>query len=197
MSLSLVPFADLSLGRRGEFAQKHRRPCQFLANGEWTLREKLDRLDLRLLACLQEDNLQTADELAEKVGRSPSAVARRVRRLRASGAIAADVSVLSEEAAGHPLFAIVQVQLDRHTPQAADLLRRRLVASPNVQLSLDVSGAFDILLLVVAADMDAYNAFADSHLAEQSAVRRFETSFVKKRVKATLAVPLEALAKGR
>ena len=160
------------------------------------MRKTLDKLDLRLLASLQENNLQTADQLAEMVGRSPSAIARRVRRLRSSGAIAADVSLLSEEATGHPLFAIVQLQLERHAPQAADLLRRRLVASPNVQLSLDVSGAFDILLMVVAADMDAYNDFAQSHLAEQPAIRRFETSFVKRRMKATLAIPLEAVTRG-
>jgi DNA-binding Lrp family transcriptional regulator len=156
---------------------------------------KYDALDLKLLACLQEDNLQTADTLAERVGRSPSAIARRLRRLRAGGAIAAETAILSEDAAGHPLSAIVHVQLERHAPKEGDLLRRRLVASPHVQLCLDVSGAFDILLLVVAADMDAYNDFADAHLAEQPAVRRFETSFVKKRVKATLAVPLEALAR--
>jgi DNA-binding Lrp family transcriptional regulator len=158
---------------------------------------KLDRLDLRLLGCLQEDNLQTADQLAEQVGRSPSAVARRLRRLRATGVVAADVAVLSEEAAGDPLFAIVQIQLERHALQAADGLRRRLVASANVQLCLDISGAFDILLMVVAADMDDYNRFADALLAEQPAVRRFETSFVKKRTKATLAVPLEALLSRR
>ncbi|HEX8527979.1 Lrp/AsnC family transcriptional regulator [Allosphingosinicella sp.] len=161
------------------------------------MRTSLDELDLRLLACLQEDNLQTADRLAEQVGRSPSAVARRVRRLRSSGAIAADVSILSEETAGQPLFALVQVQLERHAPQPADQLRRRLIASPNVQLCLDVSGTFDIVLLVVAPDMDAYNSFADAVLAEQPAVRRYETSFVKKRAKATLALPLEALMRGR
>lgn len=151
---------------------------------------RLDRLDRQLLACLQEDNLQTADRLAEQIGRSPSAIARRLRRLRASGAVSADVSLVSEEAAGHPLSAIVQIQLERHAPYEGDLLRRRLVASPNVQLCLDISGAFDILLLVAAADMDAYNAFTGALLEEQRAVRRFETSFVKKRVKATLAVPL-------
>ena len=37
--------------------------------------------------------------------------------------------------------------------------------------------------------MDAYNAFA-ARVLEQPPVRRFETSFVKRRVKATLAVPL-------
>lgn len=151
---------------------------------------RLDRLDRQLLACLQADNLQTADRLAEQVGRSPSAIARRLRRLRASGAIAADVSLISEEAAGHPLSAVVQIQLERHAPHEGDALRRRLVASANVQLCLDISGAFDLLLLVVARDMDAYNDFA-AHMLEPPPVRRFETSFVKRRVKATLAVPLD------
>lgn len=151
---------------------------------------KLDDLDLRLLACLQDDNLATSDQLAERVGRSPSAVARRVRRLRASGAVAADVALLSEAAAGHPLSAIVHVQLARHAPQDGDRLRRRLIASPHVQLCLDIAGSFDILLLVVARDMAAYNEFADAMLAEHPAVSRFETSFVKKRVKATLAWPM-------
>ena len=161
------------------------------------MKQALDLLDLRLLGCLQEDNLQTADQLAERVGRSPSAVARRLRRLRSDGAIAGDVSLLSEEAAGHPLFAIVHVQLERHAPQEGDLFRRRLAASSNVQLCLDISGGFDILLMVVAADMDSYNFFADAMLAEQPAVRRFETSFVKKRVKATLALPLDSLIGAR
>lgn len=154
------------------------------------MRQTLDKLDLQLLACVQEDNLQTADQLAERVGRSPSAIARRLRRLRDTGAIVADCAIVGEEAAGQPLSAVVHVQLDRHTPQEVDRLRRRLIASPHVQLCLELAGSFDILLLVVAADMDAYNDFADAMLAEHPAVRRFETSFVKKRVKATLAVPL-------
>ncbi len=152
---------------------------------------KLDQLDMRLLACLQEDNLQTADILAEKVGRSPSAVARRVRRLRATGAIARDVAVVSEKAAGNPLFAVIHVQFERHGPQGEDSLRRRLAASHHVQLCLDIAGAFDILLRAVAVDMDDFNAFTAEHLFGQPAVRRFESTFVKRRVKATLALPLQ------
>jgi DNA-binding Lrp family transcriptional regulator len=155
------------------------------------MRNRLDRLDIALLACLQRDNLQTAEALAEQVGRSPSAVARRLRRLRENGAVAADVALVSEEAAGHPLSAIVHIQLERHAIQASDLLRRRLFASPNVQLLFEISGSFDLLLLVVAPDMDAYNLFVDDMLADDPAVRRLESSFVKRRAKATLAVPLE------
>ena len=154
------------------------------------MRAKLDRLDRQLLACLQHNNLQTADRLAEQVGRSPSAIARRLRRLRSNGAIAADVALISDEAAGHPLQAVVQIQLERHAPHEVDAVRRRLAASPNVQLVLNLAGAFDILILVVAPDMDAYNDLA-ARLLEQTGIRRFETTFVKSRVKATLAVPLE------
>jgi Lrp/AsnC family leucine-responsive transcriptional regulator len=150
---------------------------------------RLDRLDRQLLACLQRDNLQTADMLAEQVGRSPSAISRRLRRLRATGAVIADVSLISEEAAGYPLQAVVNLQLERHALHEVDVVRRRLAASPNVQLVLNLAGAFDILILVVAEDMDAYNALA-GRLLEQPGIRRFETTFVKSRVKATLAVPL-------
>jgi DNA-binding Lrp family transcriptional regulator len=160
------------------------------------MRQTLDGLDLELLALLQRDNLQTADRLSEQVGRSSSAVARRLRRLRETGAIAADVALVSEQAAGQPLSAIVHIQLERHAPQEGDRLRRRLVASPNVQLCLDVAGTFDILLLVVAGDMRAYNEFADAALEDNPAVRRFETTFVKRRVKATLAFPLTDTSDG-
>ena len=149
----------------------------------------MDDLDRALLACLQQDNLQTADRLAEQVGRSPSAVARRVRRLRAEGAIAAEAAVLSDAAAGYPLSAVIHVQLESHVPHESNRLRQRLISHPQVQLCFDVAGAFDIVLLVVAANMELFNAFTLSVL-ERPVVRRFETSFVKKRHKATLAVPL-------
>ncbi|HEX8239158.1 MAG TPA: Lrp/AsnC family transcriptional regulator [Allosphingosinicella sp.] len=156
--------------------------------------KKLDQLDIKLLACLQADNQLTADMLAERVGLSPSAVARRLRQLRASRAIAGDVAIVAEQALGHPLSAIIHVQLERHALTEVASFKRLLATSENVQFCLEISGAFDILLLVVVADMEAFNAFADDTLAGQRAVRRYETSFVKRRLKASLALPLEQLA---
>lgn len=153
--------------------------------------DKLDRLDLKLLACLQRDNMQTADALAEQVGRSPSAVARRLRRLRSSGAIAAECAVVSEKAAGFPMTAVVHVQFERHSTSDIERFKQRIVASPNVQVCLELAGPFDVLLIVVAADMDDYNDFTE--LLKQPPVLRFETTVVKKRVKASLAVPLDRL----
>jgi Lrp/AsnC family leucine-responsive transcriptional regulator len=153
----------------------------------------LDALDIRLLDCLQQDNLLTADMLAERIGRSPSAIARRLRRLRRTGAIAADVAIVSEEAAGNPLFMLVQIQLERHALADVAALRRRLVACDNVQLLLDVAGTIDLILIVVARDLDAFNAFADEMLASDPSVRRYETSLIKHRRKVSLAMPLAEL----
>ena len=176
--------------------QSSARTCQNLARTNCRagiLGKSLDALDIRLLDCLQQDNLLTADAMAERVGLSPSAIARRLRRLRKTGAIAADVAVVSEEAAGNPVFMLVQVQLERHALPDVAALRRRLAACANVQLLLDVSGTIDIVLLVVARDLDAFNAFADEMLASDRAVRRYETSLVKSRRKTSLAMPLAVL----
>ncbi|MCW3835171.1 Lrp/AsnC family transcriptional regulator [Sphingomonas canadensis] len=148
-----------------------------------------DKLDIRLLEQLQRNALFTADELAERLPLSPSAIARRIRRLRDSGVIAADVSVLAETAVPC-LSAFVHIQLDRHALSAVEALRRRLTTSPNVQLFMEVSGAFDVVLLVTVRDMEGFNAFADAELAGDPVVRRYETSFVKKRRKLSLALPL-------
>jgi DNA-binding Lrp family transcriptional regulator len=159
------------------------------------MNKKLDPLDLKLLACVQADNQLTADVLAERVGLSPSAVARRLRQLRASRAIAGDVAIVAEPAVGYPLSAVIHVQLERHALSEVASFKRLLAACENVQFCLEISGAFDILLLVVVADMEAFNLFTDDLLAGQRAVRRYETSFVKRRLKASLALPLEQLVK--
>jgi DNA-binding Lrp family transcriptional regulator len=149
----------------------------------------LDAIDLQLLGLLQTDVQRTADDLAGVVHLSPSAVARRLRRLRASGVIASEVAIL-DLAAGPFLSAVVEVKVERHAMGAYDPLIRRLEAHPNVQLLMDVSGPFDFMLLVVTSDMDAFNAFADSELAGDPGVQRYETRFVKRRRKFSTALPL-------
>ena len=49
----------------------------------------LDRLDIQILAALQENNQATAQALAERVPLSPSAILRRIRQYREEGVIAA------------------------------------------------------------------------------------------------------------
>ncbi len=148
-----------------------------------------DRYDRALLALLQENALRTADDLARDVALSPSAIARRVRRMREDGTIVADRAVVSEKV-GPFLSALVDIQLDRHSLSEVDALLRRLEARPQVQAVMEVAGPFDLVLVVAVTDMDAFNAFADEALAGDPAVRRYETRFVKKRRKYSTGWPI-------
>lgn len=150
-----------------------------------------DNIDIRILELLQQNALLTADELAAQLPLSPSAIARRIRRLRETGVIVGDVAVVSDSV-GPFLSAFVHIQLDRHALAAVEALRRRLTASPFVQLFMEVSGTFDVVLLVTVPDMDGFNEFADAQLAGDPVVRRYESSFVKRKRKFSLALPLEA-----
>jgi Lrp/AsnC family leucine-responsive transcriptional regulator len=143
-----------------------------------------DSFDLKLLNAMQEDADRTAEQLAEIVALSPSAIARRLRRLREEGAIACTVALLPAGMVDKRLRALVSIQLHDHAPAAglADL-RQRLQSIDNVQLCLEVSGSNDMVLLVACRDMAEFNAFADTELASSPVVRRYETSFVKKEIK--------------
>jgi Lrp/AsnC family transcriptional regulator, leucine-responsive regulatory protein len=154
--------------------------------------KKIDRFDIALLNLLQACNLATADALAASVALSPSAITRRIRKLRKAGAIAADLALLAPDLTADRLRAIVQVQVHEHAEEKGiAVLRAHLAQAREVQLLLAISGAFDLLVLVVTRNMNAFNAFADAHFAADPAVRRYETSFVKSEVKNRPAVWLD------
>lgn len=143
-----------------------------------------DNFDLKLLNAMQEDADRTAEQLAELVALSPSAIARRLRRLREMGAIARTVALLPGSIVDRRLRALVSVQLNEHAEaRGLAALRDRLRTIDEVQLCLEISGTDDLLLLVACRDMAEFNAFADAELAASPAVRRYHTSFVKKEVK--------------
>jgi DNA-binding Lrp family transcriptional regulator len=151
-----------------------------------------DNFDLRLLNAVQRDDSRTADSLSEELLLSPSALARRLRRLRSSGIIERSVALLSPKVRRHRLQAILHVQLREHAAEGGlEKLRRDLVALDEVQACWEVSGAHDMIVLVDCRDMEAFNALADRALAEHPAIRRYETSFVKREVKYAPFVALD------
>lgn len=149
----------------------------------------LDGHDRAILRLLQRNSLRTAEELADDVALSPSAIARRVRRLREDGTIVAERAVVSERV-GPFLTALVDIQLARHDLASVDALIGRLGARDEVQVIFEVAGMMDLALVIAVRDMEGFNRFADEALADDPVVRRYETRLVKRRRKFTAAWPL-------
>jgi Lrp/AsnC family leucine-responsive transcriptional regulator len=144
----------------------------------------LDRFDIALLNIVQRDDGRTADSLADEVALSPSAIARRLRRLRADGIIARTIALLAPRLVDRRLRAIVLIQLSEHADlKGKNALEKRLLAAPSVQFTYEIAGPHDIIALLDCESMTAFNQAADELLTSSPTVRRYETHFVKREVK--------------
>jgi Lrp/AsnC family leucine-responsive transcriptional regulator len=144
----------------------------------------LDKFDRALLNEVQRNDGRTAEQLAEVVPLSPSAIARRLRRLRATGAIERTIALVGAEATGERLRAIVQLQLAEHADQAGKAaLRGRLMAESQVQLAYEITGAWDMVVMLDCTGMAAFEALAERLFAADPTVRRYEASFVRRSIK--------------
>lgn len=157
-----------------------------------TLAAMLDRFDRKLLDLLQRDASRTADSLALDVSLSPSAIARRLRRLRRDGWIARTIALLSPKLKEQRLRALVSIQLSEHADlRGKAALQQRLLGADEVQFCYETTGGHDMLALFDCATMAAFNELCDALLTADATVRRYETSFVKREIK---FAPFVALA---
>ncbi|HKB71406.1 MAG TPA: Lrp/AsnC family transcriptional regulator [Thermoanaerobaculia bacterium] len=153
----------------------------------------MDCFDRRILEIVQRNNRLPAERIAAETGISASAVQRRLKRLRGDGTIVADVAVVSPEAAGRGVTAIVEVTIgERPLQRVLSEFRRLMLATDEVQQCYHVTGRGDFLLVVTARDMREYDALARRLFVDNPNVARFETSIVVNRIKAATFVPLEA-----
>lgn len=151
----------------------------------------LDRIDRRILECLQQDGGLSNQELAEKVGLSPSPCLRRVRALEEAGIILKRVTLLDRKKLGLSLTVILNIGMDRHTPERFEEFEKAVAALPEVQECYLVTGQeADYQLKVVVPDMDAYQAFLLGKITRIPGVSGVHSSFVLRRVIDSTEVPL-------
>ena len=152
----------------------------------------MDALDQRILDCLQRDARVTNQSLADKVGLSPSACLKRVKRLHDSGIIDRVVALLNPEAIGTSLYFVVEVTMERDQKRLYKRFEDRALAASEVKQCYQVTGECDFVLIVAVPDMDAYDRFCDSILYADDNLRKFRTLVSRKRSKfdtsATLAL---------
>src|SRR3569832_361128 len=156
--------------------------------------QALDMLDMTILRRLQQNGRETYDVVGEKVGLSPSAVLRRVKRLEDTGVIDRYVALVQPESVGLGLTAYLNVRLEKltesHKRNPMDVFRASVQTWPEVVECAALTGEMDYLLRVVVQDMAHYSRFIMDTLLKHPSVEDCKTSFVLDRVKATTALPV-------
>jgi Lrp/AsnC family leucine-responsive transcriptional regulator len=152
---------------------------------------KLDRFDKRILAELQKDGGLTNQHLAERIGLSPSPCSRRVKQLEEAGIIQRRVTLLDRRKLGLSLTAIIQISMDRHTPERFEAFEAKVRQYPEVQECYLITGQdADYLVKVVVPDMDHYQEFLLNKITRIDGVSGVHSSFVMRRVVDSTELPL-------
>ena len=150
---------------------------------------ELDRIDLKILGCLQQDGRISNLKLAEAVSLSPTAVLARVQRLTKDGYILGYEARLNPHKLGSGMMVFVEVLLDRTTPNVFEEFKAAVQVRAEIMECHMVAGGFDYLLKTRIADMGAYRDFAGTVLWQLPGVRETRTYPVMEEVKNTTQLP--------
>ncbi|MFZ6653902.1 Lrp/AsnC family transcriptional regulator [Undibacterium sp. TJN19] len=151
---------------------------------------QLDKFDRQLLNLVQQDASMAAEGLAEQVPLSPSAIQRRLRRLREQGVIVRDVAMLDPVQIGQPNFFIVSLEVEREHPELLEQLRAWLARHEQIQQAFYVTGAADFVIIVTAPDMAAFDTLMSALMKDNPNVKRFTTNVCLGLVKRGLHIPV-------
>ncbi len=150
----------------------------------------MDAIDRRILRELQADGRLTNQELAQRVGLTPSPCLRRVRQLEDDGVIRSYRAVVEPAAVGRgfEVFASVEVRRDRDSVAAFEA---QLQSTPDVVEAYRLYGAPGCLLRIAVADSEAYERFWTEKLISLPGVSDVNSQMIMKRIKAPQGVPVD------
>ena len=151
----------------------------------------IDRYDRQILEHLQKDGRISNQDLADRIGLSPSPCLRRVRALEEAGIVKGYRALLDAKALGYSLMALIYISMDMHTPERFDNFERQIRENPEVLECLMITGQdADYQIKVVVKDMDAFQELLLNRITRIQGVTGVQSSFVLRRVVDTTVLPV-------
>lgn len=150
----------------------------------------MDKIDRSILRELQMDGRLTNQELAHRVGLTPSPCLRRVRQLEQDGVISGYRAVIDPTAIGRGFEVLVSVEVrrDRETVRAFEAALQDL---PEVIEAYRLFGSPGCLLRIAVADAVAYEQVWIDRLTALPGVVEVNSQIIMKRVKESQVLPVD------
>jgi len=153
---------------------------------------KLDRIDMRIVECLQRDGRISNQDLAARASLSPSACLRRVKLLEEAGIIQGYGCVLDYAKLGLGVEAVVHVSMRHEVEGWHEAFVAAIQDWPEVLSARIVTGGANYMLVVQARDVGHYSDFIVNRLYRAPGVRDIESNIVLGYIKRP-ALPLDVL----
>jgi Lrp/AsnC family transcriptional regulator, leucine-responsive regulatory protein len=142
-----------------------------------------DDFDRKILRELQADARLANNELAERIGLSPSPCLRRVRRMEESGIIRGYTALVDAAVFGWTMIAIATIRLGRQNEDEIVMFEDAIRGWDEVLECHLVTGSRDYVLKVATGGLDQYERFIKEKIARLKCVAAIETSCVMNTIK--------------
>ncbi len=154
-------------------------------------RNKLDKIDQKILKNLQEDGRITNVELAKLAGISAPPCLRRVRALEEAGYINGYHAHIDPQMLGYGVTVFANVKLVSQAETDLKKFEDRVKSWPRVRECFMLAGETDFLLKIVAHDWDDYQRFLTAELTAAPNVTSVKSSLAIRAAKEEAGVPIE------
>ena len=151
----------------------------------------LDLLDRRIVAELQRDASLSNAELAERVGSTGPSCWRRIRQLEHAGVLRGTVRLADARALGQSVNVLCSVRMRTFEVDAVRAFEAFVDAENRIMECFSMSGEWDYLMRVVAADVSDYEQFLMRKLLMHPSVAGASSHFALSIKKYQTALPVD------
>ena len=150
----------------------------------------LDDIDIKILACLQDNCRLSTKEIANAVNLSVTPTFERIKRLQREGYINKFVAVLNADKLNCGFVAFCYIKMKQHSYENSMRIMNAVQNIDEIVECYNISGDYDFLLKIYVADMKSYQRFILAILGELDCIGSLNSSFVLGEVKNSHTIPL-------
>jgi len=154
---------------------------------------KLDKVDIKILALLQQHGRIKNIDLAEKVALSASPCLQRVKRLEKLGFIQSYQALIEINKIVDTIQVFTQITIAQHTLQEHHYFEKEIVNIPEVMECYLASGGFDYLVKFVCRSILHYQKTIQELLDSDLGISKYHSYVIMKEVISKKHYPIERL----
>ena len=150
----------------------------------------MDQMDKHILQALQQNGKLQNNDLAERIGLSPSPCLRRVKQLEDAGIIDRYVALVNPKKVNLGLTVFARIWLKSQDEQTVNQFIDAIMNIPEIVECQLMAGDCDFFLRIVVENLESYRKFQINHLNKISGIQNVKTEIPLQTIKQTTELPL-------
>jgi len=146
--------------------------------------------DKGLLNALQENCRSSSNDLANRANMSTATCWRKQKSLEEVGIITGYRAVLDREKLGYNVCVFTHVSIERQSSDIVENIEKELIKHPSIMECYTATGDADIVLRVIAKDMNDYDQFLNGFIFKLHGITHVRSNITLRELKQTTQVPL-------